>query len=187
MNQKTPIIIVSGASGSGKTTLCRMVSNELGLYYSISYTTRSIRPQENNGFDYHFVTPEVFQTMIAKGDFLEWAEVYGNFYGTSRHPIEAHTKKGVGVILDVDIQGGFSIKKAIPEAVMVFVKTPSLEVLKSRLLKRGGLTEEAFTRRLSEAAKEEAISHTYDHVVVNEDLQVAYQELLQIVSDRLPL
>lgn len=162
-----------------------MVSNELGLYYSISYTTRPIRPQETNGFDYHFVTRDTFDKMIANGDCLEWAEVYGNFYGTSRHPIEAHNKKGVGVILDVDIQGGLAIKQTIPEAVMVFVKAPSIEVLKSRLLKRGGLTEEAFKRRLSEAAIEEASSHTYDHVVVNEELQAAYQALLQIVTEHL--
>ncbi len=181
-----PIIVVSGASGSGKTSLCRMVADHLRLFFSISHTTRSIRPGEVNGRDYHFVDRAQFDMMVQKGDFLEWEEVYGNCYGTSKAPIEAHLARGEGVILDVDTKGALRIKKMIPEAFLVFIKAPSLDELKKRLSNRGSETQESMERRLSEALKEESFQNDYDTVLINHDLGDAFEDLSALIQGRFP-
>jgi len=147
MNGKNgSILVISGPSGSGKTSLARVVCEELGdkAYFSISSTTRQIREGEKDGVDYFFLTKEEFIKDIEEGYFLEWAEVHGNFYGTSKRQIDAALKKGQIVFLDIDVQGYELVKKAYPHITTgVFVTTPNQEVLKQRLLKRGTETEDA--------------------------------------------
>lgn len=181
-----PIIVVSGASGSGKTSLCREAALQLHLYYSVSYTTRPQREGEVDGRDYHFITQSDFDKMIQRGQFLEWASVYGHCYGTLRKLIEDHLQKGVGVILDVDIEGALAIRKNIPEAFLVFVKAPSLEELKSRLSKRGSENAESLKRRLHSALKEESFIDQYDHKIVNVRFKQAALELVSLIRSRYP-
>lgn len=181
-----PVIIVSGASGSGKTSLCRKAALELGLYYSVSYTTRPQREREVEGRDYHFITQSVFDRMIQRGEFLEWASVYGHCYGTSKKLIDDHLQKGVGVILDVDTKGAQVLRKKIADVFLVFVKAPSLEELKTRLSKRGSENAESLKRRLQEALKEEGFIGRYDRVIVNARLREAASELVSLIQSRYP-
>ncbi|MBI2340609.1 MAG: guanylate kinase, partial [Deltaproteobacteria bacterium] len=173
---------LSGASGSGKTTLCRMIEKRLGFFYSISHTTRPQRPSEIDGQDYHFVNRSRFDNMIEEGAFLEWSEVYGNLYGTSRAPVLAHLSKGGGVVLDVDWQGALKIKKERPEAVLIFVLVPSITDLESRLVRRGSESPSALKKRLEESKKEENYKKYYDYVVVNKNLERTYEEIKKIIS-----
>lgn len=182
MPKEPPVIVVSGASGSGKTTICRILSNEFGLYYSVSHTTRAKRDREVYARDYYFVTAGEFKKMIAAGDFVEWAQVYNNYYGTSRRLIEQHLSQGRGVILDLDTQGATNIKKAFPEALLIFLKTPKLEDLRERLLKRGRDSAAEIERRLAYAQNELSQIGQYDHVIVNDDLDKAVDEARQIVK-----
>ena len=177
-----PILVVSGASGSGKTTICRILSNEFGLYYSVSYTTRAKRDREVNARDYHFVSHDKFKHMIAADDLVEWAQVYNNFYGTSRHLIEDHLKRGRGVILDLDTQGAANIKKAYPAAVLVFLKTVTLDDLRHRLVKRGRDSQAEIERRLAYAQNELAKVDQYDHVILNDNLDRAVDQARQIIK-----
>lgn len=182
---KAPLIVISGASGSGKTTLCCMAANDLGFYYSISYTTRPRRPTETHGVDYFFVDRDEFKRLISGDEFLEWAEVYGNLYGTCRTQIENHLKEGRGVIVDVDTQGALTIKKKCPEAVLIFILAPSTGDLKERLKKRGTDSEEIQQLRLDHAMKEESQSVHFDHQLVNTDLNTTFEELKKLIRSHL--
>ncbi len=181
-----PVIVVSGASGSGKTTLCRMASERLCLYYSISHTTRPKRANEKDGRDYHFITGQEFDKILAGNGFLEWAEVYGYRYGTSRQEIDFHLQKGKGVILDVDTQGALSIKKNRPSAFLVFIRAPSHEHLEERLIQRGSETVEHRKHRLHQASHEEAFMDQYDAVLVNAHLKETYAQLQLLIEKRFP-
>ncbi|MBV8206971.1 MAG: guanylate kinase [Acidobacteria bacterium] len=185
------IFIISAPSGSGKTTLTnelrRIVPN---LEFSISYTTRPPRGSEHNGREYFFVSRAEFQKMIAHREFLEYAEVFGNYYGTARRFLAEAAAKGKDLLLDIDVQGARQVKQAMPAAVSIFVLPPSREVLEWRLRHRsreeGGQREEVIERRLQMAAKEiENYSH-YDYIVVNDQLEQSTDELKAIVvSERL--
>lgn len=179
---KAPLIVISGASGSGKTTICRLLAQRLGFYYGVSHTTRPMRKNETHSVDYFFVSRDEFDRMVKHGDFLEHAVVYNNYYGTSKSVVDEHRLKGRGVVLDVDTQGALNIKKAVPEACLIFLKSPSVEVLRKRLEKRGTDSPENIEKRLKEALKEESFSSKYDYVVVNEDLDRAYDEVEVIVK-----
>lgn len=183
VSKNPPIIVVSGASGSGKTTICRILSNEFGLYYSVSHTTRARRDREVNARDYYFVSVDEFKSMIANDDFVEWAEVYGNYYGTSRRIIEQYLKAGRGVILDLDTQGAANIKKSYHGACLIFLKTPELLDLRNRLVKRGRDSTQEIERRLAYAQNELAKINQYDHVIINDDLDRAVNEARHIVKN----
>lgn len=180
--KKSPLIVVSGASGSGKTSICRRIAQEFGLYYSVSHTTRPKRDKEAEGQDYFFVTREEFQDLIAKGGFLEWAQVYDNFYGTSKKIITDKLHARQGVILDVDTQGAASIKKLFPEAALIFLNTPSLEELTDRLQKRGRDSDAEIKKRVAYAGNENAKMGQYDHVVMNDDFDRALDEVKGIIK-----
>lgn len=183
MNRSSPpFIVVSGPSGSGKTTLCRMIAGRLGLHYGISHTTRVMRSGEQGGRDYYFVAPAVFQKMVAAGDFLEWARVYGNLYGTAKKSVFDYLDRGQGVILDVDTQGAEAIKKKCREATLVFIQAPSIKELEKRLMVRG--TDDPGTRaeRLQKAREEQKCVGNYHFVLVNDILEKTYQELEKIVK-----
>lgn len=186
-SQSPPIVVISGASGSGKTTLCRMISKQLGLYYSVSHTTRPKRANEIDGRDYHFITNKEFDKIIKGNGFLEWAEVYGNRYGTSRAEIDFRLGQGQGVILDLDTQGALSIKREIPRAFLVFVKAPSHEHLEERLVRRGSETEEHRKLRLQQVRHEETFMDQYDRVLINEHLDETLNQLQKLIESRFPV
>src|SRR5215813_9091138 len=179
------MIVVSGASGTGKTTLCRELEKELGLFFSVSATTRPPRPGEVEGRDYRFLSSEEFDKMRRNGQFLEWASVHGQRYGTPREPIERNLREGRDVLLDLDTQGALRLKKANPEALLIFIKPPSIEELRKRLKARGTDSEETIRSRIERAEHEIEQSAHYDHVVVNRDLGEAKRELRSIIGSAL--
>lgn len=184
-HKNMPLFVISGASGSGKTSICRKIAAAFGLYYSVSHTTRPRRNKEKDGVDYFFVTDDAFQKLVANGEFMEWARVYDNCYGTSRRIIENKLKSGTGVILDVDTQGAANIKKIFPDAVLIFLNTPTLQDLEDRLKERGRDSEDEIKKRIAYATGENAKMNQYDHVVVNDDFDRAFAEVSEIVRAKL--
>ncbi|MBZ5727054.1 MAG: guanylate kinase [Acidobacteriia bacterium] len=167
----TTVFIVSAPSGSGKSTLVtRLLASEPGLMFSISYTTRKPRGNEVDGEDYHFVSRAEFLARMARDEFLESAEVFGNYYGTHRGILEEARKRGQDLVLDIDVQGARQLKDRIPEAVAVFILAPSRQVLEERLRARGEDRADVIERRLKDAAGEIRNYRDYDYVLVNRDL-----------------
>lgn len=181
------LIIVAAPSGAGKSTLVRMLlERDPQVRLSISYTTRAPRDGEQDGREYHFVDLPRFLAMRERGEFLEWAEVHGNFYATSRTWLEQQTGAGQDVLLEIDWQGAQQVKRLYPAAVGVFVLPPSLEELERRLRSRGLDPEDVIQRRLAGALGEMRHVDEFDFVIINADLQVALDDLLAAVrSSRL--
>ncbi len=179
------LIVIVAPSGTGKSSLMRRLKAEnLLLDESISYTTRGIRPKETDGKDYFFVTDLEFQRMIDAEEFIEWAVVHGDYKGTSKKFVKKKIEKGHNLIFDLDIQGTDAIKNAFPsQTVAIFIKPPSYEILKDRLVGRGTETKEALDIRLENAKKELLRSDDYDHVIINDELDRAYDELLTLVKN----
>lgn len=176
------IFIISAPSGSGKSTLVNsLLAQEPALIFSVSYTTRAPRGQEQEGREYHFVAREQFRRMIEGGEFLEWAQVFDDYYGTHRRYLDQGLAEGRDVVLDIDVQGARQLKVKIPEAVSIFILAPSRRELEKRLRARGDVGEEVMRRRLAEAAREIRNFGQYDYVLVNDDLQAASERLLWIV------
>jgi guanylate kinase len=172
------LLILSAPSGAGKSTICRRLLNQnKDLVFSVSTTTRSPRVDEVDGQDYHFVEEDVFKKMIQENAFLEWANVHGEYYGTSRQAVIDELKRGKDVMLDIDVQGGKQIKKLYPEAVMVFIAPPSMEELESRLRNRNTETEEEIKKRLENSRDELMELGNYDYLVVNESVEKAVGRL----------
>lgn len=177
------LFILSAPSGAGKSTLGRLLRQRLPeLTYSVSTTTRPPRPGEREGRDYFFVGPERFRQGIAAGEWAEWAEVHGNYYGTSRVFIDGAMAAGRDVLLDIDVQGAAQILERYPEAVTIFIMPPSMEVLRQRLAGRGTEAEAVIARRLADARGEMACRDRYRHVVVNDRLEEALEALLAILT-----
>ena len=178
----TTVFIISAPSGSGKSTLVsRLLSRDPHLMFSISYTTRAPRGNEVNGLSYHFVTRENFECMIARGEFLEHAEVFGNYYGTHRGILEDARAQGRDLVLDIDVQGARQLQKQIPEAVTIFILPPSRQILEQRLRARGEDREDVIVRRLRDAAEEIRNYNAYDYVLINRDLEESDVVLSAIV------
>lgn len=176
------LLIVSAPSGCGKTTMVRrLLALDPELIYSVSYTTRQPRPQEQEGVDYHFVSPAAFEEMIASGAFAEWAEVHGARYGTSRRAIDSALAAGRDVVCDIDVQGAARLRERYPEAVLVFVLPPSMEELRKRLASRNTERPGVVERRLAAARAEIAQAGNYDYFIVNDDLEEAVERLRAIV------
>jgi guanylate kinase len=178
-----PLIIISGPSGSGKSTLIDGLVAEKAwpLRLSVSATTRPPRDREIDGVHYHFWTREQFLREREQGGFLEWAEVYGNLYGTPQREVAPHRRRGDGVILDIDTKGWEQVKRLCPEALSVFVRASSLAEYERRLRARGTETEEQIRRRLRAAEGELARAAEYDYEVINDDLPTAAARLRDIV------
>jgi guanylate kinase len=175
------VLIVSGPSGSGKSTLVQNLRGLPGLVFSISSTTRPRRLTESPGKCYDFITEAEFNRRIESGDFLEYAQVFGrHWYGTPRNQVDDARRKGLDLVLEIDVQGMQQVKKKLPEAIAVFIVPPSREDLERRLRSRGQDSDEAITRRLERARQEIASSAEYDFVVVNDDLERASDELRAI-------
>ena len=182
--KKGAILILSGPSGCGKSTLLKEVYKSIDDYYfSISTTTRAPREGEKNGVDYLFVSREEFQEDIKAGHFLEWAEVHGNYYGTSLKPIKKALEKGKLVIFDIDVQGHTIVRKKLNNVVTsVFITTPNLEELQNRLNSRATDSKEVIDRRIGNAKSEIRHFQKYDYFIVNDDLEVASKELVSIAN-----
>lgn len=179
------LFVLSGPSGAGKTSICKKIAADLGLYYSISHTTRPKRKGERNGKDYFFLSVDEFTQKKAEGEFLESAEVYGNFYGTSKLIIDQHLAQGQSVILDLDYQGALNLKKIAENAVLIFLAPPSIEVLRQRLLDRGKDSLDVIEKRIEKAEFELSAKNSYDHIVVNENLGRAIDQVKEIIESNL--
>lgn len=179
------LFVVTAPSGAGKTTLTRaLLAADPGLVFSVSFTTRKPRAGEVDGRDYHFVDHAGFERMIAAGELLEYARVFDNYYGTSRAPIDAHTRAGRNVLLDIDWQGARQVRQRMPESVLIFILPPSLTELERRLRGRATDSEEVIARRLSEARSEMGHWDEFDFAVVNEEVGAAVGALRAIVAGR---
>jgi len=179
---KGSLFIVSAPSGTGKTTLCRkLVLSVPNLHFSVSFTTRDPRPGEIPDTDYTFISRNEFLSMIEKGEFLEWAEVHGALYGTSRKRIEDSLNKGFDVLLDIDTQGAAQIRKANQEGVYIFILPPTMQVLQQRLEQRKTDSKEQVKERLRKAVLEIKSYSLYDYVIINDKIDVAFKQLEAIV------
>jgi len=178
--QQGILLVVSGPSGAGKGTICNLLREKNpNLGYSISVTTRKPRVGEVDGVNYFFKTVEQAREMISKGELLEYAEVYGNYYGTPRKFVMDQLKAGKDVLLEIDIQGALQVKERFPEGVFVFIVPPSLQILSERLHGRGTDAEDVIQRRLASAVSELNYAKEYDYILVNE---VAEEEALKLAS-----
>ncbi len=177
------IVVISGPSGAGKSTVAAQVLEKSpGLVRSVSVTTRRPRAGDVDGEDYHFVSPEEFIARRDTGMLLEWAEVHGNFYGTEAEQIDRSIAGGKSVLLEIDVQGGMSIKAARPRAVLIFLLPPSDGILEERLRGRGTDEEDVILKRLENARKELGSAKDYDYRVVNDDLDRCVGEVLGIIA-----
>ena len=183
MNRRAFPIVISGPSGSGKTTICqRILADDPLAAYSVSVTTRPPRPGEVDGDHYEFVTEGEFDALVADGALAEWAVVHGYRYGTRRSVIDAHLADGEDVLMDLDVQGGMSMRKAYPESLLVFIQPPSHEVLEARLRNRATDSEEVISTRLRNAIAECECSPDYDTCVVNDSLEHAVDEVRLVIA-----
>ncbi|MBU2954643.1 guanylate kinase [Marinobacter sp. F3R08] len=176
------LYVISAPSGAGKTSLVAgMLRNDQKLGVSVSHTTRTMREGEQDGVNYHFVSRDTFESMISRGDFLEHADVFGNYYGTSQVWVREALARGQDVILEIDWQGATQVRRLIPECVSIFIVPPSPEVLRERLEGRGTDAPEIVERRLAEAEEECCHAVEFDFLVVNDDFNAALADLLAIV------
>ena len=180
---KGKLVVISGASGVGKgTVLGIMMKKREDLKFSVSATTRAPRPSETHGVHYYFVTKEQFEEMIASGQMLEYSAHAANYYGTPRAQAEEKMENG-SVLLDIEPNGAGQVKKAAPDAVLVFIMPPSMEELERRLRGRGDTPEDQIAMRMERAVWEMEQRHWYDHVVVNDDAERCADEILKIIAD----
>jgi guanylate kinase len=179
----TTVFIISAPSGSGKSTLVsRLLASDLGLRFSVSYTTRTPRGAEKPGESYNYISREEFRKRAERGEFLEHAEVFGNYYGTHREVLEQAQREGKDLVLDIDVQGARQLKESIPEAVTIFILAPSRDILEQRLRARSEDSEQVIQRRLRDAAEEIRNYTQYDYVLVNHQVEESVSTLKAIVK-----
>ena len=182
-NNRGLLIVVSGPSGAGKGTICKaLLEKHDDLFISVSATTRQPRNGEVDGVNYHFITKEEFLVRVDQKDFLEYAEVYGNYYGTPKSKVEEMLESGKNVILEIDIQGALKVKENFKEGVFIFILPPSMEELKQRIIKRGSETPESLMRRFKSAYQEINYISKYNYAVVNDVVDVAVSKIEGIIT-----
>lgn len=187
-NDNGLLVIISGPSGAGKTTIARQLEKRLHAVFSVSVTTRPRAPKDRPGIDYHFVDRPTFERMVAAGEFLEHAEVFGNLYGTPRQPVQEALKRGQVMILEIDVQGGTAVKRQLPQALGIFILPPDDAALRQRLQARGRDAQDVVDRRLAQAQAEinaARQSRAYDYFIINDDLETAVQQALAAIRQRL--
>ena len=180
--KKGRLYVISGPSGTGKGTICTEILKDINNEFSVSMTTREAREGETHGKEYYFVSHEEFLDNIEKGNFLEYATVFDNYYGTPKDMVLKRLEKGRNIILDIDVQGGLNVKAAMPDAVLIFLLPPSLAALRERLEKRGTETPDKIEKRLSKAVNEIRFIGEYDYYVVNDIREEAVQEVRSIMT-----
>jgi len=177
------LIVVSGPSGTGKGTVCKELLRKMPeTAYSISATTRAPRAGEQDGVNYYFLERSAFEQMIAEDGFLEWAEVYGNYYGTPLAKIRERLEEGQDVLLEIDTQGALKVMEKCPDGIFIFLLPPSLRELEQRIRGRGSETEESIARRLGAAQSEIAVGRQYGYAVVNRTVKQAVEQIREILS-----
>ena len=182
MQKQGLLIVVSGPSGTGKGTVCKeLLKNHQEISYSVSATTRAPRDGEVDGVNYYFHDKKSFEDMIEKGELLEWAQVYGNYYGTPLKPIREQLAAGNDILLEIDTQGAMNVKEKFPEGIYIYILPPSLSELERRIRGRGTETEESLAGRLGAACAELEIGRQYSYVVVNEDVSAAAEDIASIL------
>lgn len=181
-HSKGRLFVISGPSGTGKGTICREILKDIRNEFSVSMTTREPREGEEHGRDYFFVSHEEFIENINRNNFLEYATVFDNYYGTPKDIVLKKLEKGRNVILDIDVQGGLQVKEAMPEAVLIFLLPPSLAALRSRLENRGTETPEKIEKRLNKALDEIKFIGEYDYMVVNDVREDAVSDVRSIMT-----
>jgi len=178
-----PLIVVAGPSGAGKTTVAsRLVDQDKRFSFSISATTRSPRGNEVDGVDYLFLSQDEFATMVSNGDFVEWAEVHGEKYGTPRDQLYSAFRSETSLVLDIDVQGAIQIKNQIEDVTLIFLMPPSVEVLVERLRGRGTEKEEKLIERLQNAREEVVLAKKFDYMLVNEELDRVVAQIKEIIT-----
>lgn len=183
MSKRGLLIVVSGPSGTGKGTVCKaLMTQRGGISYSISATTRQPREGEVDGINYYFISTQVFQRMIRRDEFLEWAAVYGNYYGTPLKKVMERLAAGQDVLLEIDTQGAINVMKKFPEGVFIYILPPSLAELEQRIRGRGTESEESLQRRLSAAKAEIEVGRHYKYVIVNDEVESAAAKIGDIIS-----
>jgi len=177
------LFVIAAPSGAGKTSLVKALLERMpGLHVSISHTTRNMRPTEVAGREYYFVTVPEFEDLVKRGEFLEYARVFDNYYGTGRQPVEAQLAKGHDVVLEIDWQGARQVRKALPECQTIFILPPSRQALEERLRNRATDSNEVIERRLRDAVGDMTHCREFDYVVVNDNFEHALDDLIRIVS-----
>lgn len=185
MNSPGKLVVVTGPSGVGKSTVVREVLRRTGAEFSVSVTTRKPRPGETDGRDYRFVGRTAFENMVKHGELLEWAEVFGELYGTPAGPVHEAIQAGKTIVLEIDVEGGIQVRDKMPDATYVLICPPGDQVLADRLTGRGSETPEKMRDRLAKAAQEMAAARTsgvYNHEVINDDLETAIQQVVAIMN-----
>ena len=181
--KKGLLIVISGASGTGKGTVCKeLLTREQGIAYSVSATSRAPREGEQDGREYYFRTREEFEQMIAAGAFLEYADVYGNYYGTPLAPIEERRAAGEDILLEIDTQGALNVMERCPDGTFIFLLPPSLEELQRRITGRGTESEESIARRLAAARDEIRLGKRYRYAVLNDTVEAATDRIQTILA-----
>ena len=181
--KKGLLIVISGASGTGKGTVCKeLLARERGVAFSVSATSRAPREGEQNGREYYFRTRAEFEAMIAEGAFLEYADVYGNYYGTPLAPIEARRSAGEDILLEIDTQGALNVMERCPDGTFIFLLPPSLEELRRRITGRGTESEESLARRLAAARDEIRLGRRYRYAVLNDTVEDATARIQTILA-----
>ena len=189
MKKKGMIIIVSAPSGAGKTSICdALIKSDKNIVYSVSTTTREPRKGEKNGREYYFTDDGTFKKMVKKNLFVEWAKVHDHFYGTSKKVLEQTINKGKDILLDIDVQGAVKIKKQYKDALMIFITTPTLKILKERLIKRNKDSMDVIKTRLENAKKELTYLPKYDYLILNDKLDESIEKAKSVIcAERLSI
>lgn len=176
------MVVISGPSGAGKSTICKRLLSDPRIVFSVSATTRKQRDGEVDGRDYHFLSREEFRARLERAEFIEWAEVYGNLYGTLREPMRQALERGQTYLLEIDVQGALQLKALGEPGIYIFIAPPDFEELRRRLVDRKSETPEALDRRLHKAEDEYRERVKYDHVVVNDDLDRAVAQIRALIG-----